>query len=113
MPNFSFEGGCVEDMDGSQQLGASMNKSDIASASKRETERLRLATEVSVTFQAEPVTGPGQNISRTGVFFIAEEDVRVKIRLGDREVDGYLVRAENHGAGKTGLAVKFAAGALD
>jgi hypothetical protein len=90
-----------------------MHKSDIASISKREQERLRLATDVSVTFQAEPVTGPGQNISQSGVFFIAEEDVRVTVRLGDQEVEGYLVRAENHGSGKTGLAVKFAAGALD
>lgn len=81
--------------------------------SKRDHERLRLATEVRVTFQAEPLSGPGQNISCNGVFFIADQDIRVTVSIGDREVEGVLVRAENHSQGKTGLAVKFEDGAFD
>lgn len=90
-----------------------MNDPDPSSNSKRDSERLRLATEVCVTFQAEPVSGPGQNISDSGVFFIAEQDVRVTVRIGDQEIEGHLVRAENHGSGKTGLAVRFTQGATD
>jgi len=84
-----------------------MNDSNPSSNSQRDSERLRLATEVRVTFQTESVSGPGQNISDSGVFFIAEQDVRVTVRIGDQEIEGHLVRAEHHGSGKTGLAVRF------
>jgi len=90
-----------------------MNDPDPSSRLKRDAERLRLASEVCVTFQADPVSGPGQNISSTGVYFLADQEVRVTVRIGDREVEGHLVRAEKHGSGKTGLAVRFDQGVSD
>ena len=70
----------------------------------RTSEREPLAETVSVTFPEEPLSGPGQNISASGVYFIAEQDLRVKVRIGGREVEGQLVRIENHGPQKTGIA---------
>ncbi len=90
----------MKDVEGNQQT-------------KRDSERLPLAAEVQVAFQSEPVSGSGKNISANGVFFIADEEVRVTVRIGDRDVEGQLVRAESRGGGKTGLAVKFADGAFD
>ena len=90
-----------------------MHNPESSKRSQRESERLRLASEVCVTFQADPVSGPGQNISATGVYFLADQEVRVTVRIGDREVEGHLVRAEKHGSGKTGLAVRFDQDALD
>lgn len=81
--------------------------------SNRVFERDELAEEVSVSFQAEPVSGSGKNISKAGVYFVAEADVRVRVRIGAREIEGLLVRVENHGPGKTGIAVRFEASSLD
>lgn len=80
--------------------------------SNRNHERSSFENEVSVTFQTDAVCGSGKNISDAGVFFVAEQDVRVRVRIGDQEVDGFLVRMENHGPGKTGIAVRFPEGSL-
>jgi hypothetical protein len=81
--------------------------------SNREFDRLPFAEDVSVTFQVEPVSGSGKNISAAGIYFIADADVQVQVRIGDREIIGHLVRVENHGRGRTGIAVKFADRAFD
>ncbi|MCA8958225.1 MAG: hypothetical protein KDC87_19265 [Planctomycetes bacterium] len=75
--------------------------------SDRIHERQPFEEQITVRFQAEPVTGSGKNISRAGVYFIADTEVRVTVTIGGREVSGQLVRVENHGQGRTGMAVKF------
>ena len=75
--------------------------------SKRSHERLPLVAEVEVDLQSEPVRGSGRNVSRVGVYFIADDEIRAKVRIGGREAEGTIVRIEDHGQGKTGIAVKF------
>ena len=81
--------------------------------SNRTHDRLPLVADVSVKLQHEPVTGSGRNISAVGVYFIAEDEVRATVRIGDQEVVGTLVRVEHHGDGRTGIAVRFDEGAFD
>ena len=81
--------------------------------SNRIHERLPLVADVRVDLQAEPIRGAGRNISAVGVYFIAEADIRVTVRIGDREVTGTLVRVERHGTERTGIAVCFDEGAFD
>lgn len=81
--------------------------------SERAAERLPFASDVSVAFQDTPIIGSGKNISETGVYFIADGEIRVEVTLGDRVIRGRLVRVENHGANKTGLAVRFLDGEFD
>ena len=81
--------------------------------SSRTFEREPFADKVSVAFQDTPIVGSGKNISETGVYFIADGEIRVEVTLGDRVVRGRLVRVENHGANKTGLAVRFLDGEFD
>ena len=81
--------------------------------SERAAERLPFAAGVSVAFPDAPIVGSGKNISETGVYFIADDEIRVEVTLGDRVVRGRLVRVENHGQNKTGLAVRFFDGEFD
>ena len=81
--------------------------------SNRSHDRLPMLSDVIVDLQSEPVKGSGRNISKVGVYFIADEEIRAKVRIGDREVDGIVVRVENHGKGHTGIAVRFDEGAFD
>ena len=81
--------------------------------SNRSEERLPLVAEVSVDFQSATVIGSGRNISAEGVYFIAADEIRATVRIGDREVEGVIVRVENHGKGHTGVAVRFDEGAFD
>jgi nanoRNase/pAp phosphatase (c-di-AMP/oligoRNAs hydrolase) len=81
--------------------------------SDRTHERLPLMADVSVSLQARPIQGSGRNISAVGVYFIADDEIRATVRIGDREVEGTLVRVEHHGAGGTGVAVRFDEGAFD
>ena len=81
--------------------------------SSRTFERKPFADKVSVAFQDTPIVGSGKNISKAGVYFIVDDEIRVEVTLGDRVVRGRLVRVENHGENKTGLAVRFLDGALD
>ena len=55
------------------------------------------------------MTGSGQNISREGVFFLAEGRVPVHVEIEGRagSIAGELVRIENMGSGMVGIAVKF------
>ena len=84
-----------------------MKSNEEVDSSNRTAERLPLVEEVSVIFPPEPISGPGRNISASGIYFIAEQELWVKVRIGDREVDGRLVRVETHSRGRIGLAVKF------
>ena len=79
----------------------------------RNHDRLPLVADVTVTMQPKPVRGSGRNISRAGVYFIADEEIRAIVRIGDREVEATVVRLEKHDAGHTGIAVRFDEGAFD
>ena len=76
--------------------------------SNREHERVPFAEEVTVTLEEQSIRGSGENASAAGVYFIAEEEIQVKVTIGGVEYSGQLVRVENHGPGRTGLAVRFA-----
>jgi hypothetical protein len=76
---------------------------------RRGGDRTPYAGDVTVHFAAEPIVGPGRNISREGVFFVAEGSVRVRVTVdgSDRERIGELVRVESMGEGRIGLAIRF------
>ncbi len=65
--------------------------------------------QVTVTFCESAVQGPGENITADGVYFLADEPLRVLVQIEGQEeaVPGQLVRVANMGDGKTGIAVKF------
>ena len=48
-------------------------------AERRRAERLALDSEVTVRFEDLEIVGPGQNISETGVYFVAEAQARVRV----------------------------------
>ena len=80
---------------------------------KRSSARQPFGDVIEVEFEARPIRGSGQNVSAAGVYFIAEDEIKVNVLLGDVEVPGTLVRVENHGEGRTGFAVRFDQGAFD
>ena len=75
--------------------------------SSRVHERFPITDDVEVTFHADPIRGSGKNISAEGLFFIADEEIRVTVQVGGEEIEARLVRVENHGHGRTGIAVRF------
>ena len=81
--------------------------------SSRFRERLPLVADVVVNLQPEAIEGSGRDISKVGVYFICEQEIRAMVRIGDREVAGVVVRVENHGKDYTGIAVRFDEGAFD
>lgn len=81
--------------------------------SDRTYDRLPLMADVTVTLQSESIQGAGRNISAVGVYFIAETEIRARVRIGDREVEGTLVRVESHSENSTGIAIRFDEGAFD
>lgn len=75
----------------------------------RRDERMPLDEAVTVEFGIGTITGSGQNVSAQGVFFVADAPVPVTVRIGGREpgIAGELVRYENMGNGRVGIAVRF------
>src|ERR1043166_5050111 len=78
-------------------------------ADNRRDPRLQMEDEVTVTFAADTIKGPGQNISAQGLYFTTTGSVRVQVKLAgsDRTVPGGLVRAESMGNGRIGVALRF------
>ena len=75
---------------------------------RRSSDRNPMMKSVEVRFSEESVTGPGQNVSEDGVLFITQESLRVRVRIGDEQwADGELIRVQNMGEGRIGVAVKF------
>lgn len=73
----------------------------------RRSERLPLDAPVTIEFAGGAIVGPGQNISRDGVYFTAEGSFPVTVRLQGREVHGHLIRFESMGGGRIGVAIRF------
>ena len=64
---------------------------------------------VTITIQTDEIVGPGQNMSSQGVFFVADTSLKVSVSIqGVAEpVEGHLVRVQQMGEGKLGIAVRF------
>ncbi len=76
-------------------------------ADTRRSERLAFDAPVTIEFAAGAIVGPGQNISRDGVYFTAEGSLPVTVRVQGREVQGHLIRFESMGGGRIGVAIRF------
>ena len=81
--------------------------------SSRSHERVPLVADLVVDLSSASITGSGRNLSKDGVYFICEHEIRATVRIGDRDVQGVVVRVENHGKGHTGIAVRFDEGAFE
>lgn len=77
--------------------------------SRRSSDRAPLDGSVTVRWPEAPLAGSGENISPQGVFFVADEALKVFVRIPGQEgeVEGELVRIQSMGEGKTGIAVRF------
>ncbi|MCC6670628.1 MAG: PilZ domain-containing protein [Planctomycetes bacterium] len=76
---------------------------------RRQSPRSAFSGRVTVRFGADALAGPGQNISREGVCFVADGVVRVLVEVEGRPepVVGELVRVQTTGDGRTNLAIRF------
>lgn len=76
---------------------------------RRDGARKVLRESVSVRFLAPSLEGAGDNVSERGVLFVVDGPVEVMVRIGDREAEvrGTLVRLQDMGGGRSGLAVRF------
>ena len=78
-------------------------------AERRSTDRQVFEGGVIVEFEGLQMEGPARNVSASGVYFVAEGQARVRVRI-DGETsprDAELVRVESLGAGRFGIAVRF------
>lgn len=76
---------------------------------RREGTRRALRETVSVRLLAAEITGAGDNVSEQGVLFVVDGPVEVMVRIGsgETEVRGTLVRLQDLGGGRSGIAVRF------
>lgn len=76
---------------------------------RREGTRRALRETVSVRLLAPRLAGAGENVSEQGVLFTVDGPVEVMVRIGDRETElrGTLVRLQDLGGGRSGIAVRF------
>lgn len=85
-----------------------MDQSKTTSEHRRH-ERLNLDCKVTVDLDPLSIVGPGENISREGVFFVIDGRIRATVTIEGRDevLQGELVRIQSMGAGRTGIAVRF------
>jgi hypothetical protein len=76
---------------------------------RREGTRKALREPVSVRLLAPCLDGVGENVSEQGVLFVVEGPVEVMVRIGNSgtELRGTLVRLQDMGGGRSGIAVRF------
>ena len=76
----------------------------------RHSQRIALDGDVQVRLTEAALEGPGQNLSKDGVYLIAGE-IAVEVLLpGEKEYRrGFLVRANQVRDGEMGLAIRFTA----
>ena len=84
-----------------------MEDQPTTSIESRRAERTPFDGEVTVSFAAGSIKGPGKNISREGLYFTADAALSVTVLVDGREVAGQLVRFETMGDGKVGVAIRF------
>lgn len=91
-----------------QEASMDSRNNQVDQKERRISDRNSMTQSVEVRFPEEPATGPGQNLSEDGVLFVTQESLRVRVRIGDEQwVDGELIRVQNMGEGRIGVAVKF------
>ena len=78
-------------------------------ADRRRATRAAIHGDVTVRFDDLEIVGPGENISETGVYFIAEARARVRVLMDGEVRDAEIVRIESLGNGHLGVAVRFVA----
>lgn len=80
-----------------------------AAEERRTDERRSMDGQVSVRLVDDTFVGPGQNISRDGIFFVAESSLKVLVDTGEgsEPLEGELVRVQSMGEGQVGIAVRF------
>ena len=64
---------------------------------------------VTIKISTDEIVGPGQNMSAQGVFFVADTSLKVSVSIQGvaQPVEGHLVRVQQMGEGKLGIAVRF------
>jgi hypothetical protein len=82
-----------------------------AALGNRRTDRVPLATPLTITFVQPGFAGVSDNLSEGGVFFTSPERVRVVVELAvdgvRRTIRGALVRVQRMSAESTGYAIEF------
>lgn len=74
----------------------------------RQSPRVDLQSDVTITLDEATLVGSGDNISLQGVFFTTDEPITVTVQVANQgEVRGKLVRLESMGDGRYGIAVRF------
>lgn len=96
-------------MERSRSVPLDDNEHNNALQDARRDPRVPIDEQVTIEFDVARLVGPGQNVSAQGVYFTTHGSLRVQVRIGrsDRVVPGELVRLENMGDGRIGIAVRF------
>lgn len=76
---------------------------------RREQSRKALRGRVAMRLVAPHLEGAGENVSAQGVLFVVDGPVEVVVRIGEagEELHGTLVRLQDLGSGRSGIAVRF------
>ncbi len=76
---------------------------------RRADDRLPLAESVSIRIPESQVVGPSGNLSKTGIYFLANAEFRVEVILPGHEepISGRIVRLGTVREGELGIAVAF------
>lgn len=82
---------------------------NVKTENHRRSPRMAMEGDVKIRLSADVLEGPGQNLSKDGVYLIAEGDIVVEVLLpGESEYrEGHLVRANLVREGALGLAIRF------
>ena len=83
----------------------------VAAAERRDKRRNPAKTQIEVRVETSSLAGKTQNLSRAGVFFFSDSDLRVQVTIeqedGPLERTGRLVRVERMSEESTGFAIEF------
>ena len=88
-------------------MSDSVSRKQAEVAERRSEDRRRNTAPVEVHFGDLQIVGEGGNRSGTGVYFIAEASAPVDVVVDGQVRRAELVRVENLGHGRLGVAVRF------
>ena len=92
----------------SEQINES-NGTPATATERRSDGRIEVEGSVCVSIMQADILGPSRNVSREGIYFIAEAELPVEVTLptsGDK-VRGRIVRIGAVRDGEVGVAIKF------
>ena len=92
-----------------------MSQSDpqaVSTSDRRRETREPSSDRVSITIETPELDGQASNVSKSGILFFTDDDVKVQVTLIDAEgqertVAGHLVRCERIKGNHRGWAVEF------